>query len=155
LLRRVVLETNGSKGPIIEIGTLLGVTTTKIALWKSPERKIITVDNYAWNPWGLSSAEHRDITHQMLYYLIQAGHVDQIVMDKNVFFKWYQGEAPSVVFLDAIHTYEETKIDIEWAKSICAGAICGHDYCEQFPGVMQAVDEAGGARHLCGSVFCL
>jgi hypothetical protein len=154
LLRRVIEETNGLKGPIIEIGTLLGVTTTRIALWKDA-RKIVTVDNYGWNPWGLTSDEHRGITHQMLYYLIHTGQVEQVVMDKNLFFKAYKGEAPSLVFLDAIHDYAETKIDIEWAKSVGARVISGHDYCEQFPGVIQAVDEAGGPKELCGSVFRL
>ena len=40
-------------GPIVEIGTLLGVSTTHMALWKTPDQRIITVDLFAWNPWGI------------------------------------------------------------------------------------------------------
>ena len=61
-----------------------------------------------------------------------------------------------MVFLDAIHDYEETKKDIEWARLVGAKIIAGHDYCDEFPGVKQIVDEMGGparaGRHGVGAV---
>jgi hypothetical protein len=54
-----------------------------------------------------------------------------------------------------MHDYEETKKDILWAKQIGAKIICGHDYKEEFPGVIRIVDEMGGPRKLSGSVFVL
>ena len=113
LIRKLVHESANFPGPIIEIGTLLGITTTTIALAKQPTQKVITVDLYCWNPWGLDPVVHEDLTAEMLRYLVDTGHVERIRMDKNQFFDSYHGPAPSLVFLDAIHDYPETKKDIE------------------------------------------
>jgi len=155
LLESLVRESNGFPGPIIEIGALLGVSTTHMALLKSHDKKIITVDGFFWNPWGLTSEQHRDITTQMLHYLTQTNHVELVVSCKNAFYENYRGEAPSLVFLDAIHDYPETAKDIAWAKSVGAKIISGHDYSDDFPGVIEAVDEVGGPKQLMGSVWRL
>jgi hypothetical protein len=76
-------------------------------------------------------------------------------MDKNDFYAAYEGPPPAMVFLDAWHDYDQTKIDIEWARRAGAKIISGHDYCEEFPGVKQAVDEFGGPRELAASVWLL
>jgi Methyltransferase domain len=152
---RLVRESRQYSGPIIEIGTLLGVTTTNMALAKAPHQKIITVDLYCWNPWGLSPDAHEALTDQALYYLIKTGHVERVRMDKNDFYAAYEGPPPAMVFLDAWHDYDQTKIDIEWARRAGARIISGHDYCEEFPGVKQAVDEFGGPRELAASVWLL
>jgi len=155
LLQRLVRESRQHPGPIVEIGTLLGVTTTSIALAKAPEQKIVTVDNYCWNPWALAPEVHEALTHQVLYYLIHAGQVERVRMDKNEFFRAYRGPAPAMVFLDAVHDYPETKKDIEWARRTGTKIIAGHDYCDEFAGVKQAVDEFGGPRELGGTVWVL
>lgn len=155
LLRSLVRESAAYPGPIIEIGTLLGVTATHMALAKQPEQKIITVDNYCWNPWHLPGDQQFALTRQVLLYLIESGHVEQIRMSKDDFYQSYAGPAPSLVFLDAWHTYEETKKDIEWAQRIGAKLIAGHDYCDQFPGVIQIVEECGGPRAQNGWVWVL
>jgi hypothetical protein len=51
------------------------------------------------------------------------------------------------VFIDADHTYEGCKADIEaWLpKMKRTGVICGHDYGVGFPGVVRAVDEIFGS----------
>jgi hypothetical protein len=154
-LARLVERSQQFPGPIIEIGTLFGSTATHMALFKAPHQKIITVDTYSWNPWGLTNDTHYDLTSRILLYLVQTGHVEQIRMDKNLFYARYRGPAPSLVFLDAIHYYEETKKDIEWAKSVGAAIIAGHDYADEFPGVKQIVHEHGGPKELGGSVFLL
>ena len=128
LLRQLVEQAGNNGGPIIEIGTLIGVTTTRMALWKSARQRIITVDNYRQNPSR---------------------------MDKSEFYRVYDGPAPALVFIDAVHTYEHTKADVQWARRVGASIICGHDYCERFPGVMQAVDEFGRLAQLRGSLWSL
>ncbi len=155
VIQRLVRESRQYPGPIIEIGTLLGVTTTHMALAKAPEQKIITVDLYCWNPWGITPAIHEAHTTQMLHYLVQTGHVERVKMDKDEFFASYRGPAPAMVFLDAMHDYENTKLDIEWAQRVGAKIISGHDYCDLHPGVIQIVDELGGPRELGGSVWVL
>jgi hypothetical protein len=155
LIQRLVRESQQFAGPIVEIGTLLGITTTNMALVKAPHQRIITVDVYCWNPWGLSPDVHEALTSQVLHYLVQTGHVERLRIDKNEFYRTYQGPAPAMVFLDAWHDYEETKKDIEWAKAVGAKIIAGHDYCDEFAGVKQIVDEVGGPRELAGTVWVL
>jgi hypothetical protein len=60
-----------------------------------------------------------------------------------------------LVFLDAVHTYDETKEDIQWARRVGASVVCGHDYCERFPGVIHAVNEFGHPSQLRGSLWVL
>ena len=155
LLRQLVEQAGQHCGPIIEIGTLIGATTTCMALWKSARQRIITVDNYRGNPWRLSPDLHHALTAQVLFCLVELGQVEQVRMDKNEFYQTYDGPAPALVFLDAVHTYEETKVDIQWAHRVGASIICGHDYCERFPGVIEAVDEFSPPAQLRGSLWSL
>jgi hypothetical protein len=143
LVREAVLQANALAGPIIEVGTLFGYTTSWMAQWKNAAKKIVSVDNYSWNPWNVSPSSHRKFTNRVLGYLIHRGEVDLVDMDKDAFYESYRGPSPSLVFLDANHTYEETRKDIEWARRIGAKIIAGHDYFEVF-GVVRAVEEAGG-----------
>jgi len=154
-LRELVREASALPGPIIEIGTLFGRTTSKIALWKAPRKKIITVDNYCWNPLLLSPEWHYHITELVLQHLRESGQVIQVRADKDEWFNRYDGEAPALVFCDADHQYEPTVRDIEFALRVGAQIICGHDYAPQHPGTMRAVDEHGGYRALKGSVWVL
>jgi predicted O-methyltransferase YrrM len=154
-LRALVQRASSYEGPIIEIGTLFGVTAIDIALAKAPERPLIAVDNFSWNPFGLSRDEHFQLTRHVLRYASLTVNVTVQVSCKNEFYRTYDGARPSLVFLDAIHSYEETRRDIAWARSIQAPIVAGHDYCPEFPGVIQAVDEVGGPRELVETLWVL
>jgi hypothetical protein len=55
-------------------------------------------------------------------------------------------ESLDFVFVDALHTYEACKADIEawWPKIRSGGMLSGHDYNhDKFPGVPKAVGETG------------
>jgi len=58
----------------------------------------------------------------------------------------FEDRSLDFVFIDADHSYEGCKADIEaWLPKLkLGGVICGHDYGEQFPGVVRAVDEIFG-----------
>jgi hypothetical protein len=155
LLKTLVRQSYSYPGPIVEIGTLLGVTTTQMAIVKRPEQRIIAVDNFCWNPWGLTPDVHHALAEQCLHYLIETGDVELLREDKNEFFANYERPTPAMVFLDAMHDYEETKKDILWAKRVGAKIISGHDYCDKFPGVIRIVEEFGGPRRLAGTVWTL
>lgn len=155
LLKELVERSNALPGPIIEIGTLFGHTTSRLALWKAADKKIITVDNYSWNPWNVSSDVHQALTRRFLHYLDAMGEVEIRCMDKYDFFASYRGEPPALVFIDADHSYEGTKADIVWAQRIGATIISGHDYASHCPGVGRAVDDMGGAARHSGSVWAL
>jgi predicted O-methyltransferase YrrM len=55
-----------------------------------------------------------------------------------------------LVFIDAEHNYESVALDIEaWLPHVSDnGFLVGHDYCDAFPGVKQAVDEFMAAANL-------
>tara|TARA_R110002110_G_scaffold111797_1_gene278281 strand:- start:1958 stop:2590 length:633 start_codon:yes stop_codon:yes gene_type:complete len=55
-----------------------------------------------------------------------------------------------LVFIDAIHLYEEVKKDISaWMLKVKnGGVLCGDDYVQQFPGVIRAVDEIFGDKKI-------
>lgn len=155
LLQELVERSNALPGPIIEVGTLFGYTTSRLALWKAADKKVITVDNYSWNPWNVSSDVHQSLTRRFLHYLDASGQVEIRCMDKNDFFASYRGEPPALVFIDADHSYEATKADIVWAHHIGAAIIAGHDYASHCPGVGRAVDDMGGAARHAGGVWAL
>jgi hypothetical protein len=154
-LEELIRATNDLSGPIVEIGTLFGLATVQLAVWKAPGRRIITVDDYSWNPWGLNRRAHALLTSRVLHALTRSGEVTPLVMEKKDFYRSFKGERPSLVFLDAVHTYEETMADIAWAKRIGAQTVSGHDYSDEFPGVKQAVDESGRLARLVGSLWVL
>lgn len=54
------------------------------------------------------------------------------------------------VFIDADHRYPAVADDIKrWRTKLKpGGTLLGHDYCEPWPGVVQAVDEAFKGAHI-------
>ncbi len=145
-------------GPIIEIGTLFGRSTIAMAAAKSAERLLLTVDNYSWNPYDFDPKDHFGITKRVLEEACRDWNVVQVRADKDAFYASYlaEGQAPpAMVFLDADHSAEATFADIEWAKAAGARMIVGHDYAPTCPGVIEAVDRAGGVRDLSGSIWVL
>ena len=74
-------------GPIIEIGTLFGRSTMAISLNKDTGRKLITVDNYKWNPCGLTYDQHSSLTRGILRECCEKENVDMVTMDKKEFYE--------------------------------------------------------------------
>lgn len=142
--------------PIIEIGTLFGYSTTVIALFKAPSQQLITVDSYSWNPLGLSPEAHFATTSNRLKEAVARHAVKIVKIDKGEFYRSYSGPPPALFFCDADHSYEATKADILWARSVGASVICGDDYDHPYQrGTAQAVDELGGPRQLAGGLFVM
>jgi len=140
-------------GPIVEIGTLFGFSTNVMAIAKSEGRELITVDNYSWNPARLSKATHRRLTASALAPVSGIRLVERSATD---FFAGYSGPPPALVFIDAAHSYEAVRSDIEGSLRIGASVICGHDYdSAKHPGVVQAVDELGGYQALTETFWVL
>lgn len=145
-------------GPIIEIGTLFGRSTIAMAAAKSADRRLLTVDNYSWNPYGFLPKEHFAITSRVLEEACRDWNVVQVRADKDAFYASYLAEGqepPAMVFLDADHSADATFADIEWAKAAGARLIVGHDYAPRCPGVLEAVNRAGGVRESGGSIWVL
>jgi hypothetical protein len=154
-LAELTREANGDR-PIVEIGALFGASTRVILLNKSPLQPVITVDLFNWNPAHLSPDQHyRLLSLGLRSFAGDDSGLEIVRADKNEFYSSYRGAPPALVFLDAMHTYEETLRDIRWAQTAGAMIICGHDYAPSWPGVIQAVDEAGGAKQICGTLWRL
>ena len=134
--------------PIIEIGTHFGTSTLAICMGKAVTQELITVDNFSWNALHLPPNEHYELVKKILKEVIDNESVSIVCKDKDAFYAGYEGATPSMVFLDANHDYEPTRRDLEWALGVKADVICVHDYCDSFPGVMQAVNELGGVAKL-------
>lgn len=142
--------------PIIEIGTLFGFSTTVITLFKAPSQPLITVDNYSWNPLGISADAHYAATSNRLAEAVSKHAVQIVRMNKDEFYRTYSGPPPAVFFCDADHSYEAAKADILWAKSVGATVVCGDDYDHPYQrGTAQAVDELGGPKQLAGGLFVM
>jgi hypothetical protein len=144
LLMELVRMAEAIPGPIVELGTLFGYSTQCIAVAKSPGKQLITVDNFGWNPIGLSSAHHRELTLGNLRYLIEKCNTSLFEGTSGAFFKTYKEERPSMVFIDADHGYAGVLEDIRNAQAMKIPLIVGHDYSEGWPGVMRAVKESFG-----------
>jgi len=142
--------------PIIEIGTLFGYSTLVMVQHKAPGQRLVTVDNYSWNPLGIAAEAHRVATRAVLRDACEKWNVEVVVQDKDRFYETYRGEPPGLFFCDADHSYEATLKDLTWARDRGCPLICGHDYyLRGDAGVARAVQALGGARELKGSLFLL
>jgi predicted O-methyltransferase YrrM len=141
-LQQLAMETAQHAGPIIEIGTLFGYSTMALAIGKNTEKPLYTVDAFTWNPIGIPSWRHEEITRKSLRYLTETQNVKLIKSSAMEFYKNYEFDPPSLVFIDADHTYEGVSQDIQFAQSVNAAIICGDDF--SWTGVKKAVLEHFG-----------
>lgn len=141
-LTRLVRQCGEEEGPIVEFGTLFGWSTLLMASAKSPRKRLVTVDNFSWNPFMLSPSDHERFARRCLQ-LAESHFGLELVASELSDFKtsWDQGR-PSLVFIDAAHDYTSVLDDIAWCKSVKARIICGHDYSSSWPGVQRAVNES-------------
>ena len=153
-LRALITQAERHPGPILEIGTLFGLTTQLLAACKSVDRQLITIDNYSWNPFSIPPEQHRTFTRRALRYCRLYSNVEIYEGSNTSFYREYQGERPAMVFIDALHTYEGVRMDIAWAVHNEIPIIAGHDYSPRWPGVQQAVDEFFGSdKQVFGSLW--
>lgn len=127
-------------GTFVEFGTLFGFTA-KFVTCAKPSLKVIAVDNFSWNPFGLPPSLHEEFTRRVLAREIAEGRVE-VVRSTSERYRQACAFVPDAVFFDALHQYEPVRDEIAWAKGIGVACICGHDYNNPSPvfGVTRAVD---------------
>lgn len=154
-LVRLVEQARQHEGPIIEIGTLFGITAQAIASAKRPEQRLITVDNYSWNPFCMPADDHREFTRRALDYCVRHAGVEIFDGTSEDFFAGYAGPAPALVFLDGSHRYEHVSAELRHARRLGARILCGDDYCPvPFPGLVRAIaEEVGPDIHVTHDVW--
>ena len=130
------------EGTFVEFGTLFGLTAKAVALAK-PGLRVVAVDNFSWNPFGLPPELHEAFTRRILAREISEGRVE-VIRSTSEEYRVRCSVPPSAVFFDALHQYEPVKDEIEWAKRVGVQCICGHDYRNPSSvfGVTRAVDES-------------
>lgn len=129
---------------VVEVGTLFGLTARELARQISGGR-VIAVDNFSWNPFGLPSKVHEAFTRRIL----RGTKVELVNCSSEDWRKQVNGPI-DMIFFDASHRYEDVKAECEWAKSAGIKIISGHDYGNPNPrfGVTRAVDEVFGKENV-------
>ena len=125
---------------IVEVGTLFGLTARELARQVVGGR-VIAVDNFSWNPFGLPPAIHEAFTRRIL-----RGSSAELINCSSADWRKQVTGRIDMVFFDASHRYEDVKAECLWAKERGIPNICGHDYGNPNPrfGVTRAVDEVFG-----------
>jgi hypothetical protein len=145
------------QGPVkgAEVGVLRGRMSR--CLLERPDLHLIMVDS--WRPWVCPGAIERSVSEedQMIHKKLALEDTD-FAHDRRTVIHMPSVEAASCVadgtldfvFIDADHSYEGCRDDIDaWLPKLKDhGLLCGHDYSEKFPGVIQAVNEFAGTIDL-------
>ena len=125
---------------IVEIGTLFGFTAKRLAA--ETQAKVVAVDNFSWNPFGMPAELHEQFTRLVLENELKSGRVELVKADAQAFLKTMKDV--DVVFLDGDHRYEAVKAELDLVKRTDVKVVAGHDYGNRLFGVTQAVEEALG-----------
>ena len=134
----------GKKPVFVEIGTLFGFTAKAVA--QRTGVRVVAVDNFCWNPFGLTSEEHERFTRKVI-----EGCAVELVRDDAKRFLAAIGEPggtvdaeSALVFLDGDHRYEAVKEELEILKAKGVRHVAGHDFGNPNFGVTRAVREVVG-----------
>ena len=138
----------------VEVGAFLGKSTSFMAVEIAQSTKDIrfdVIDTWQGSLEHQPGAEHArsEVSGGTLYEQFRrnmkpvAHLLNPIQASSLEAVKRYKDSSLDFVFLDASHTYEDVKADIQaWKPKIKKGGyLGGHDFQIDFPGVVQAVQE--------------
>lgn len=132
---------------IAEIGVYKGRGTSlfNVELIK----RNINYDYYAIDHFLGSSEHDKDIDYYNITKENLSPIINNIILVRNDSISESKNHSDNffdIVYIDASHEYEDVKNDIlSWLPKIKKdGIICGDDYIEGWPGVVQAVNEVFG-----------
>jgi len=144
---RLMVSRCRSSGVLVELGAWKGRSSAFLVVEaknKSPNIKIHIVDTWLGSgehTLGMTDGLYEKFISNMIplngFYQAHRMTTDEASL-------LFEDELLDAVFIDADHTYEAVKKDIEnWMPKVRKGGIlAGHDYIETWPGVVQAVNEA-------------
>jgi predicted O-methyltransferase YrrM len=151
---KIIIQQAQSGQHFVEVGGYKGKSTAFMAVEILNSEKIIKfdcVDTWEGSPEMKRGGEFQDhdVVNNTLYekFLYNIQPVKKIVnpvrhtsVDAA---KLYEDNSLDFVFIDADHSYESTREDIDaWLPKIKnGGIISGHDYSKNWPGVVRAVNE--------------
>jgi hypothetical protein len=144
-LQDLVRSTEHKRGAVLEFGVWEGRSFAAIAEAAAP-RLAHAVDHWRGSlsddDMTLNLAQERDV---FAAYSKNTAHLDNVVthrVDTAEFMDCWD-DPISFLHLDADHGYQSVKAQILWAKKLLVpgGVLCGDDYSERWPGVVEAVRE--------------
>lgn len=148
------------QGHLVEVGSFAGESTRvfldvglrvhAIDPWDNASRDRLHEGAPDFNPQHRWHFEMSDAERQ--FDTLVSQFPDRLTKLKGYdwdFLDNYSSSSLDAVYLDAVHTYEDTLASIRrWrAKVRSGGILCGHDYAPYYPGVIQAVRETVGEPH--------
>lgn len=149
-ITRMVRERANLGGAIIEFGAWEGRSTIAIAL--GTEEPVLAVDHWRGNPGDRHTepfAAAEDIHARFLENTRDYPQIRAVRLPTEEFMATWT-EPIKFLHIDADHTYEAVRDQIEWAKPLMVegGVMCGDDYAASWPGVVQAVNQTLPAHHV-------
>lgn len=132
-------------GTMVEVGSYLGRSTASIVETAEKNNiKIVSVDLWELNAKLFESYGSR--VPKLKEFRKNVPSAKIIQLESLTAAQCFRPKSLSGVFLDADHSYEAVKADIEaWLPLIKNGGwIAGHDYCFGWRGVKKAVKECFG-----------
>ena len=136
---------------VVEIGTLFGLTAA--ALTRESDAHLVAVDNFSWNPFGLTPDQHEAFARRIL----EGSRVELVRADAVEYLSTLRmtGRAEGAfVFLDGSHAYDDVRREIEICLEQGVATVAGHDFGNEAFGVSQAVrDMLGSPDEVCGTCW--
>ena len=136
------------KAVTVELGVWFGRSLCVAGeIAKTKGIRIYGVDTWDVPPEGVRDPEYLTAFAQTLASIRQfglLGTVAMLPMTSDMAARWFDDGELDLVFIDADHSYEAVKRDIQtWVKKLKVGGIlCGHDYWPgSWPEVRRAVNE--------------
>jgi precorrin-6B methylase 2 len=147
-------QTARSMSNVAEIGSFKGRGTT--ALLAGCPGKVTAIDH--WQGDQAASVINNLLELEDCYKIFMQNvgdnpNLEVMKMSSLEAVQQVNGEGFDMVFIDGEHTYENTKADIQAWLPKTRKVICGHDYSEKWPGVIQAVQEIFGEVKVTDSIW--
>ena len=144
---KMLVENCRDDGKIVELGAWKGRSSAFLvveAYNKSPKIEVHIVDTWGGNPFDGSQDQPNDLYDKFISNMsLLARPYQAHRMTTNEAAGLFKDESLDAVFIDADHSYEAVKMDIQnWMPKVRKGGIlAGHDYNSAWSGVVRAVNE--------------
>lgn len=128
---------------VLEVGSFKGLSAWGMA---SVARTVRAVDTFRANSAGQQQMQQMTTFTEFNAAISRFNNVAYFIGSSEDAARFLHDDY-DFIFLDAMHTYEDVKADIErwWPRVREGGTMAFHDYSHAaFPGVQQAVDEVFG-----------